>query len=285
MNKMANRSPFASIKTLGYVILLGGALFYIVPIVWVIASSFKPLGSLVGSPFTYGFQLFFTPTLDAYYRAVLTPVFVQSLGNSLIVATSTVALSMVLGIPAAYTLARVKNSFTRNVATWIISTRMIPPFAIILPFYLMMIAINLLDSLIALIIVYLTFNLSFTIWAVMGYFQEIPPDLEESAMVDGCSRLGALVRVLLPLSAPALVAVGIIAFLLSWNEFLFAFVLTSTQSRTVPVQIANQVGMVVLDWPAMTAMSTILLVPGFIALVFAQKYIVRGLTLGAMGKM
>jgi multiple sugar transport system permease protein len=142
--------------------------------------------------------------------------------------------------------------------------------------------IPLYDSVFALITVYLTFNLSLAIWILMGYFEGIPIDLERAATIDGASKLQTLRRIILPISRPAIITVSIIVFLFSWNEFLFAFLLTSTSARTVPVFVADYVGIVVIDWPAMTAISTLFMLPALIFLILAQKYVVKGLTMGAL---
>lgn len=296
---MARRRAIRPSRILMFLILFVVAVIYLFPITWIVVSSFKPLGEvqrevvpgyarLEPGYVSVAQDLFvFTPTLDAYFRVVFTASFVKFLTNSLIVSSATLVLSLVIGVPAAYTLSRAKNRFTRNLAAWIISTRMAPQFALILPFFLIFSnpafrPIGGTDSVFALIIVYLTFNLSFVIWTLMGYFEEIPKDLERAAMTDGLSRIQAIIKIILPVSKPGIVAVSIIAFLLSWNEFFFAFTLTSINARTLPVEIASLVGFVVLDFPAMTAISAILMAPSFIFIIFAQKYILKGLTMGAI---
>ena len=269
-------------RLMSYLIIFGAVLAYGVPIIWVIVSSFKPVSSaLIG--YGVGQLLFyFTPTLSAYERVLSTP-FVADLIHSLLVAIGTVFACLALGLPAAYQLARVRNSFTRNLAAWIISTRMAPAFALSLSFFVLMTQIiRLYDTVFALIIAYMTFNLSLAIWILMGYMQDIPLDIEKAAMIDGASRFQVFRRIIIPLSRPAVITVSIIVFLFSWNEFLFAFLLTSNQARTVPVFIANYVGIVVIDWPAMTAISTMFMVPALVLLIVAQKYVVKGLTLGAL---
>jgi multiple sugar transport system permease protein len=270
------------LRILSYLVILGAVLVYGIPISWIIVSSFKPVyNALLG----YGvgqILFFFQPTLSAYQRVLSTP-FVADLEHSLIVAIGTVAICIVLGLPAAFQLARVKNAFTRNLAAWIISTRMAPAFALSLSFFVLMSQIiHLYDTVFALMIAYLTFNLSLSIWILMGYIQEIPVGIERAATIDGASRLQMLRRIIIPLSKPAIITVSIIVFLFSWNEFLFAFLLTSESARTVPVFIANYVGIVVIDWPAMTAISTMFMIPSLILLILAQKYIVKGLTMGAL---
>lgn len=270
------------LRVLSYLVVVAATVLYGLPIVWIIVSSFKPVSEALTGYSLGQVLFFFTPTLNAYNRILAGP-FTTDLVHSLIVASSTVLICLALGIPAAYRLARTKNAFTRNLAAWIISTRMAPVFALSLSFFILMTKIiPLYDSVFALIIVYLTFNLSLTIWILMGYFEGIPIELERAAMIDGASRLQTLRRIILPVSKPAIITVSIIVFLFSWNEFLFAFLLTSTSARTVPVFVADFVGIVVIDWPAMTAISTLFMLPALIFLILAQKYVVKGLTMGAL---
>jgi len=269
------------ITVFSYIIVIITVIIYGVPIFWIIVSSFKPLEqSLIG----YGVAqilFLFRPTLDAYNRIFFEQQFARYVINSLIVSSSSVGLSIIIGAPAAYTIARIKDKVTRNISVWMVSTRLMPPFTVALPFFVMMNSLGLSDTVIALIIVYLTFNLPFIVWVMRGYFEEIPPEIEKAARIDGCARFETLMKVLLPLSKPAMISGGVISFLLSWNEFLFAFILTSTQARTVTVHIANAVGLVVIDWPAMTAMSTITIIPSLIFITIAQKQIIRRLTVKA----
>ena len=269
-------------RILSYLVITGAAVLYGVPIIWIIVSSFKPVSEAL-TGYSLGQVLFyFTPTLNAYSRILAGP-FTADLINSIIVATSTVLICLALRVPAAYRLARTKNAFTRNLAAWIISTRMAPVFALSLSFFILMTRIiPLYDTVFALITVYLTFNLSLSIWILMGYFEGVPIELERAAMIDGATRLQTLSKIILPISKPAIITVSIIVFLFSWNEFLFAFLLTSTAARTVPAFVADFVGIVVIDWPAMTAISTLFMLPALILLTFAQKYIVKGLTMGAL---
>ena len=267
---------------LSYLVVAVASVLYGLPILWIVVSSFKPVSEALTGYSIGQVLFFFTPTLNAYQRILAGP-FTTDLVNSMIVASSTVLICLALGIPAAYRLARTKNAFTRNLAAWMISTRMAPVFALSLSFFILMTAIiPLYDSVFALITVYLTFNLSLAIWILMGYFEGIPIDLERAAMIDGASKLQTLRRIILPISRPAIITVSIIVFLFSWNEFLFAFLLTSTSARTVPVFVADFVGIVVIDWPAMTAISTLFMLPALIFLMLAQKYVVKGLTMGAL---
>jgi multiple sugar transport system permease protein len=268
-----------TIRFVAYCILAAASTFFLLPIAWIVFSSFRPIGQALTGYGVERITFIFTPTLEAYQRVIFGGEFLKQLLNSIIVSSSSVALSVLVGVPAAYVLSRVKTPLTRNIAIWIISTRMMPAFALALPFFIMMTTLHLVDTVFALILVYMTFNLSFVIWTLVGYFEEIPVELEKAARIDGCTQFQALRKVILPLSKPAVIAASVISYLLSWNEFLFAFILTSKEARTVTVHIANAVGLVILDWPAMTAMSTITMVPAFVFILLAQRYIIRGMTL------
>jgi len=154
---------------------------------------------------------------------------------------------------------------------------MVPPFGIIIPFYIIITQLKLFDTLIGVIIMHLTFNLPFVLWFLSTYFSEVPVELEESAMIDGCGRIQALLRITVPVSLPAIIAVSILCFLFSWNEFLFAFMLTSKDARTIPIFIAN----LGTSYPAMCAASVVCMLPAFVFIAYVQKYIVKGLTMGA----
>jgi len=164
-----------------------------------------------------------------------------------------------------------------------LSTRMMPAVSVIIPFFLIMRTLGLFDTYLALIIVYVVFNLPLTIWMMRSYFNEIPKDLDEAAMVDGCSRLGAFLRVALPLSAPGLAATAILSFILTWNEFFLAMLLTGREAKTLPVMVTGFIqqtrGIV---WGEMSAASTIILIPVIVFTLIVQKHLVRGLTFGAV---
>lgn len=266
------------VLALTHLALVVVSIIFLFPIFWVIFSSFKTLQQVYLVPPL----IFFQPTLDAYARLFRNVAFYRGFLNSLTVAGVSVALSLLLGVTGAYALARFKNALTANVGVWVIMTRLAPPFALVLPFYLMMRALHLYDTVFALFIMYITINLPFTIWLLKGYFEELPVELEESAQVEGCSRLQALWHVLLPMSMPMLIAVCVLNFLFSWNEFLFAFLITAKEARTLPVMIPALSGTIVLDWPLMTAMSTIMIIPSLLFVSFVQKHIVKGLTFGAL---
>jgi len=202
--------------------------------------------------------------------------------NSLIVSAITVTVSLVLAVPAAYSLSRLNNAVGRNVGFWIISVRMAPAFAVIVPYFIIMYYLKLIDTIWAVAITYLVFAIPFTTWLLKITFEELPKELEESALIDGATKTAALFRVILPNAVPMIASASILTFVLAWNEFLMAFILTSRDARTVPVLITALSGTHKLDWPIMAAITTVSMIPAFLFITFVQRYLIKGLTMGAV---
>ena len=193
--------------------------------------------------------------------------------------------TIALGVPAAYGLERLRwpRDWSQKIGFWILSTRMLPPIVTIVPLFLMLRGAGLLNSRLGLIIVYTAFNLPFVVWMMQGFFREIPRELEEAAMMDGDSRMGALVRVVLPVAKPGLAATVVFCLIVAWNEFLFALILTQTAaSTTLPVAIASRVTQYEIKWGAMSAAGVVAMIPVLIFAGLAQRYLVRGMSLGAV---
>jgi len=224
----------------------------------------------------------FRPTVENYREAIKKTPIENYLLNSLIVAVSNTGIVLALGSLAGYSLARFKFRGAENISFWILSVRMMPPVAAIIPIYIIMKNLRLLDNPLSLIITYLTFNLPFAVWMMRGFFQEIPREIEESALVDGCSTLGAFWNIALPLAAPGLVATGILTFIFAWNEFLFALILTGSKAVTLPVGITSYMKETGIGWGYMTAGGMLALIPVIILTILAQKHLVKGLTMGAL---
>jgi len=260
------------------VILLAIALLiFLFPIFWMVSASFKTKADVFSFPPVF----FANPTLENY-RDVLSSEFPRYILNSVIIAVSSVFISVLLGTPAAYTLSRFHFKIKEATAFWILSTRMAPPVAVALPMFLMMKTFGLLDTHICLIILYTTFNLSFVIWMMRGFFDEIPRSIDEAGLVDGCSRYSTFVKVVLPLVGPGLVATAIFCLIFSWNEFFFALTMSRTVARTVPVAVQGYIGIYGLRWGEMSAAATLATFPILIFAALMQKHLVRGLTLGAV---
>ncbi|UCE56187.1 MAG: carbohydrate ABC transporter permease [Desulfobacterales bacterium] len=225
---------------------------------------------------------FFQPTLKNYAAILKTSPLIGYAVNSLIVASLNTIACVVIGSMAAYSLARYKFKGSENIAFWMLSIRMMPPVAAIIPIYILMKNVGLLDTPWCLVITYLTFNLPFVVWMMKGFFEEIPRELEESAFIDGCSPLNAFIRIALPLVAPGLAATAILVFIFSWNEFLFALILTGTKAVTLPVGIIGFMKETGINWGYMTAGGILALVPVILFTMLVQKHLVKGLTLGAL---
>lgn len=224
----------------------------------------------------------FQPTLENYKHIFQFSPFMKYLLNSLTVASLNTVAVLVLGSLAAYSLARFRFKGADNIAFWILSVRMMPPVAAIIPIYIIMRNLRLLDTPWSLVITYLTFNLPFAVWMMRSFFREIPREIEESALVDGCSDFGAFWNVALPLVAPGLVATGILTFIFSWNEFLFALILTGSKAVTLPVGITGFMKETGINWGYMTAGGVLALIPVIIFTILVQKHLVKGLTMGAL---
>jgi multiple sugar transport system permease protein len=201
------------------------------------------------------------------------------------VALVATTFALVLGTLAAYALARFRLPFAldRKLSLWILSTRMFPAIVTAVPLFMMMRDLSLLDTRTSLVIVYTAFNLPFVVWMMRGFFAEVPRELEEAAMIDGDSRLGAFRRVVLPLVTPGLAATAVFCLIISWNEFLYALILTQTDSAiTLPVGIAGRVTQYEIKLGVMSAAGTVAMLPILAFAMAVQKYLVRGLSLGAV---
>jgi ABC-type glycerol-3-phosphate transport system permease component len=269
------RRMYAAVLVYGF--LVSYLIFVLFPLFWLMISSLKTRQDALALPP----RLIFTPTWDAWEK-VFTAGILQPFGNSFFVAITNIVIALVLAVPAAYALARMRGPRKERLSFWILSTRMAPAFGIVVPVYTMMRLAGLLDTRIAVTLAHLAFNLPFAVWLLMRYFEDVPLELEEAALVDGATRWGALRHAVLPPSLPMVVAVGILIFVFSWNEFILAFILTSTDARTVPALVASLAGTMSFDWPLICAVSTGAMLPAFLLVFLVQQHITRGLTLGAV---
>jgi multiple sugar transport system permease protein len=258
--------------------LLGIVLLWtLVPIVWMVLSSFKsPDGLLSTTPL-----VFFDPTLEHYEQ-----LFASGLGgyiqNSLLAAGISTVIAVVLGCLAGYGLSRSRFRGKDHVAFWIISTRMAPIAAVILPLFILFRYANLLDTTLGLIIAYLTFNLPFAIWIMNAFFADLPPSLEEAAMVDGTTRFGAFLRIALPLTAPGIVTTAILCLVFSWNDYAFAVTFAGPDSQTLPIAASQLITQTGINWGQLMAIGTIVVLPMVVAGLAVRRWLMKGLTLGAV---
>ncbi len=225
---------------------------------------------------------FFRPTISNYQEIFKLMPFGRYLLNSFAVAIASTAIALLVGSLAAYGLTRFRFKRSEDLSFWILSIRMTPPVAAAIPIFIIMRNLGLLDTPLALILAYCTFNVPFATWLLRSFFQEIPQEIEESAMVDGCSSFGAFFRIAIPLVAPGLAATGIFTFIFSWNEFLFALILTGTQAQTVPVALTGFIRETGIMWSHMAAAGVLAMVPMIIFTALVQRNLVKGLTMGAI---
>lgn len=272
-------------------ISLIAALFILAPFYWLVVSSISTKAELLAVPLRW-FPAH--PTL-ANYRLLLgeggamsisggeVPPFKQALWNSFIVCFAVNALCLLVGCVAAYAFSRMKFWFKKQFLLTIIAVRMLPEISLVVPLYMIMRRLQILDTPYVLILVYASFILPFTIWMLKSYFESIPAELEEAAVIDGASRIGVLVRVILPLAIPGIVTTAIFTLLTAWDEFLFALIMTSTYAaKTIPVSISEFTTRHLIDYGLMTTGGVIAALPPVVLAIVLQKYIIRGLTEGSV---
>jgi N,N'-diacetylchitobiose transport system permease protein len=279
----AGRRPSRRLLRRGALNLAGLVVFVVMvfPVYWMVATAFKPGVEITSYTPTW---LPRHPTLVHFTDAIHRPYFWDGVKNSLIVVTAVVALSVGLAFLAAVALAKFRFSGRKVFIVLIIMVQMLPANAMIIPLYVVLARYHQVNQLSGLIITYLTFVLPFSIWTLRGFIIGIPKDLEEAAMVDGNSRFGAFMKILLPLVAPGLVATSIFAFIQAWNEFIFAYILLSdAQKQTLTVWLASFLGTSRgTDWGGLMAGATLTAIPVVIFFLLVQRRIAFGLTAGAV---
>jgi multiple sugar transport system permease protein len=252
-------------------------LFFLFPIYWLFMISFKTADEIYAFP-----PVWWPGSLQfSNYAVLFKDGDATAVWNSLVIASGSTVLAMFLGTLCAYSLARYKTG-GEHLSNWIISQRMVPPIAVVFPIFLLYVYVGWVDTYIGMILLYTAFNLPYVIWMMRGYIQDIPKSLEESALVDGCTRWQVIWKVVFPMCRAGLFATAIFTFVFAWNEFLFALVLTRTEVTTYTVQVTHYFGGQSNFWTKIAAMSVLGTLPVFIAVVFMQRYLVRGISLGAV---
>jgi multiple sugar transport system permease protein len=287
---MKSRSTFRQ-RYVWNAVLAAGAIMLLVwsifPFVWILLTSLKSPSDIISVPP----KIVFTPTINNYTALVIgeqhrqyasaRPDFPRFFLNSMIISFGAVALSMAAGIPAAYALARFTFPFKNVLAFLFMSFRFVPFVAFVIPLYILYHTLGLYNTHLGLILAYQLISLPFTIWMLRSFFMEIPSEIQEAARIDGCSGLGVLVRIILPLSAPGIAVTVILGFMFCWNAFNFPLMLAGRQTFPVTVGAIQFISYEQVLWGQMAAASIVAVTPQLILSLLVQKYIVRGLTMGA----
>lgn len=260
------------------VLLWGMIAVFVFPLLWLLLTSLKTRVDAFSLPPKF----IFTPTFDNYTNVLADGTFIKFYLNSVRIGVLSTLFSLLLGIPAAYALARFPMRKKEDFAFWVLSTRMAPPIMVILPFYLVFKQFNLLDTTFGLVMIYMTFGLSFVLWMMRSYIASIPIDLEDAARIDGASRLSAFLRVTLPLSAPGIAAASIFTFIMSWNEFLYSLILTGNKTKTATVAITSYITFEGIRWGEVAAAGSMIVLPVLLFGIVIQKYLIQGMTMGGV---
>lgn len=261
-----------------YALLAGGVLVWAFPVFWVGLTSFKPRTAI----FTVPPALVFRPTLEHYRTALATQGVLPSIRNSLLVATLSTLLALVVAVPAAYAYARLRFRGRAPLAFYTLFTNMAPPIGLLIPYFFFLNRLRLMDTYVGLIAVYLTFSVPFAIWLMITYFQDLPAELEEAAAVDGAGRLTTLLRIVLPQVRGGIAVTAVFSFINAWNEFLYAAVLTGNATRTATVALFGFLSTEENLWGPFAATSVMIMGPVILVALVAQRHISHGLTLGAI---
>ena len=252
--------------------------FALVPIAWLVLTSFKTRLQIFASPPL----IVFTPSLDSWAKLLQPGPLRQALFNSFLVSAATTVTTLVIGGLAAYGFSCFRFRGAAALLFGILAARLLPPINSVVVLYLVFNRLHLVDTISGLVILYSALLVPIAVWLLRAAFDAVPKELEEAAMIDGCSRLRALRHITVPLAAPGVAVTGLLMFIFSWNEFLFAYLFTSTDAVTIPVILAKAVGEYGVDWADLTAQATLLLIPVFVITLVAQRRLLSGLSGGAL---
>jgi multiple sugar transport system permease protein len=255
------------------------SIVFLFPVVWMVLTSFKMPRDIFTTPPVFLFK----PSIETYINYIAHADVPRRMINTVIVATGAGLISIIAGSMAGYALARVRLKGAATIGVLILLSRGVPPIALAVPMFLVARRLDLIDTHITLILAYCTFLIPYVMWLMRGFFKSLPQELEESAMIDGCTRFGAFMRVIVPISLPGLLSTLIFSVILAWEELLFALVLTKRFSATIPVSIAGIAGDTVngANWAALAAVGTLTVVPVVVFALLVQKWLISGLADGA----
>jgi multiple sugar transport system permease protein len=263
------------VKFLQRVLLVAVVLAFLFPFIWMILASLKTQQQIISNENI----LIFKPTFDNYVAVFEQYDFLKFIVNSFIIAVASTLLSLVLGLPAAYSIARYRQN---NLGLTILVARIVPGITFLIPWFILFSKLNLVDSYTSMILSHMLVGLPFIVWIMVSYFENIPIELEESARVDGCTIQEAFVRIVLPISGPGIITSSILSFVFSWNNFMFSLVLAGEKTKTLPIAVYSFLSYSEINWGGLMAAAVVITLPVLILALFAQKYIISGLTAGAV---
>lgn len=263
-----------------HAVLLTWSAIVLFPLYWLASMSLKPPGQANSIPPDW----IFLPTVYNYIQLFQSSEFVSAFLNSLLMVSVSVVLVLLLGVPAAYVLSRYDVPMERDVLVWILSSRMLPPIAVVLPFFIIFREFNLFDTRIGMIFMYITINISLVVWVMKAFFDGIPEALEEAARVDGATQFQAFRKIVLPAAKPGIFSVAIISFIFAWIELLFGLVLTSFDAVPVTMVVYSFIGSRSIEWSMLAAASMSMIVPVAIFLIAVNRYLAAGLSFGVVIK-
>lgn len=265
-----------TLATIGwYLLIILVIIPFLFPLVWIISASFKTQAQIISMPPLWIFK----PTLENYQRVFVEQDFGRFLLNSAIIAVGSTLLSLIIGLPAAYTISRYKQ---KTLGVFILIARLMPGISYLIPWFILFSRLKMVDTYTALIASHMLVGLPLIVWIMINYFDGLPRELEEAAQVDGCTLQHAFLRVVLPLSGPGILTATTLSFIFSWNNFMFSLVLSADRTKTLPIAIYNFVSYAEINWGSVMAAAVVIIAPAIILTMLFQKYVVKGLTMGAV---
>ncbi|MGB9594692.1 MAG: carbohydrate ABC transporter permease [Candidatus Poribacteria bacterium] len=291
---MKRKSKEKTRHIIALIVIFIALIFYLIPVYWIISTSFKPYVDIFAMPPKFVFK----PTMDNYVglmtvRAMSTEgkweivgasPYPMQLLNSIIIGFISTALAVSLGTMSAYAFSRFQIKGKGDLLFFILSTRMMPPVVVVIPLFLMYRTLHLIDTHLGLILLYATFNVSFATWMMKGFIDEIPKEYEEAALVDGYTRFQAFIKIILPQSVTGIAATAVFCLITAWNEFTFALIMTTKNARTAPPSLASRMGSSGVEWGQIAAGTFIFLLPIVVFTFIMRKHLLRGVTFGAIKK-
>ncbi|MDR7079541.1 multiple sugar transport system permease protein [Neobacillus niacini] len=248
---------------------------FIAPFLWMVLASFKTQEQILNT----SNLLAITPSFSNYVNVFTQYEFLGFIGNSLLVAVASTFLGLLLGLPAAYSIAKYKQN---GLGLLILVARIVPGISFLIPWFIIFSKLELIDTYTALTLSHVLVTMPFIIWIMIPFFENLPGELEESARIDGCTTTGALIRIILPISGPGIITSSILAFIFSWNNFMFSLILAGEKTKTLPIAIFNFLSYSEINWGGLMAASVIITLPVLIIALFMQRYIIAGMTGGAV---